>query len=271
MAKEYQPTILSVDGRVLTGIVKAEGDRSLTLQKADGIEIVPLDEIEERKLGDKSMMPDDQLKLFNDHEVRSLVAYLASDRQVPLLATQANAAEFFNAKDLAMWRGTEGLWRVENAELVGKTNGIDHNDFLISDYAVQDFQLTLDVKLVNNEGNSGVQFRSQPTEDGVRGYQADIGGGWWGKLYEEEGRALLWDKSGDAHVQSGDWNRYEIRAVGSKIQTWINGHPCVDLDDPKGAKRGIIALQLHSGGPTEVRFRNVKLQVLDLGSTVKLP
>jgi len=36
---------------------------------------------------------------------------------------------------------------------------------------------------------------------------------------------------------------------------------CVRLDDPEGASRGIIALQLHSGGPTEVRFRNSELVV----------
>ena len=95
------------------------------------------------------------------------------------------------------------------------------------------------------------------------GYQADVGPGWWGKLYEEEGRALLWDKSGESHVKYGEWNHYEVRAQGSRIQTWINGQLCVDLDDPKGAKRGIMALQLHSGGPTEVRFRNVEMKVLE--------
>jgi hypothetical protein len=33
------------------------------------------------------------------------------------------------------------------------------------------------------------------------------------------------------------------------------------LDDPEGARRGIIALQLHSGGQLEVRFRNFQLQL----------
>ncbi len=44
-----------------------------------------------------------------------------------------------------------------------------------------------------NAGNSGVQFRGQNLPHGeVKGCQADIGKGWWGKLYEEHGRALLW-------------------------------------------------------------------------------
>jgi hypothetical protein len=116
------------------------------------------------------------------------------------------------------------------------------------------------VKLVGNAGNSGIQFRSQVHNGEVSGYQADIGRGWWGKLYEEHGRALLWDKSGEEHVNKGEWNTYEIIAKGHHIQTLINGQKCVDLQDPKGAIRGIIAFQLHSGGQTEVRFRNISLE-----------
>ncbi|HMO65416.1 MAG TPA: DUF1080 domain-containing protein, partial [Verrucomicrobiota bacterium] len=59
----------------------------------------------------------------------------------------------------------------------------------------------------------------------------------------------------------GDWNTYEILAVGSRLRTAINGQPCVDLDDPAGARRGILALQLHSGGPMEIRFRNLRLEL----------
>ncbi len=131
-----------------------------------------------------------------------------------------------------------------------------------------DFRLTLDVKLVKNEGNSGIQFRSEPLPDGeMKGDQADVGPGWWGKLYEENGRGLLWDRSGEAHVKPGDWNRYEVVAEGSKITTMINGQPCVSLDDPKGARRGIFAFQLHSGGATEVRFRTLRLEVVTGPST----
>ena len=68
-------------------------------------------------------------------------------------------------------------------------------------------------------------------------------------------------ESGEKHVKENEWNRYEIVAVCSKIRTSINGKLCVDIDDPKGARKGIIALQIHSGGPMEVRFRNLKLEV----------
>ena len=95
----------------------------------------------------------------------------------------------------------------------------------------------------------------------MKGYQADMGKGWWGKLYEEHLRKKLWDKNRDHAVKNGEWNTYEILAVGSKIRTALNGVLCVDMDDPKGARKGIFGLQVHSGGPTEVRFRNFRLEL----------
>jgi putative heme-binding domain-containing protein len=263
MAKEYQPTIiLTVDGRVITGLVKAEDDKTITLQATDELIVLPKDEIEERQISDKSMMPDDQLKQFNEHQIRSLIAYLSAKSQTPMKATPENSTTLFNGTDLKGWSGTEGLWSVENGELVGRTEGLDRNEWLVSDLEVSDFRLSLDILLVKNEGNSGIQFRSQADKGEVSGYQADVGAGWWGKLYEEHGRALLWDKSGEEFIKPGDWNKYEIVAQGDHIRTFINGKPCVDLKDPKGKKKGILALQLHSGGKTEVRFRNLRLQLL---------
>jgi hypothetical protein len=224
---------------------------------------LPKDEVEDRTLSEVSVMPDDQLKQFKEHDIVSLFAYLRDKQQVPMLATKDNASLLFNGHDLKGWTGDSQLWAVEDGEIVGRTAGLSHNTFLLSDLTVADFRLSLEVKLVDDAGNSGVQFRSQPMGgfEEVRGYQADIGPGWWGKLYEENGRALLWDKSGESHVKRGDWNRYEIEAIGSRIRSWINGQPCIDLNDPDGARRGILALQLHSGDKTEVRFRNLKLEV----------
>jgi putative heme-binding domain-containing protein len=264
IAKDYMTTIvLTVDGRIVSGVLGGENDNTLTLKTATETIVVPHDDVESRELSETSVMPEDQLKQFTPREIVSLVAYLRSEAQVPLRATADNAASIFSGRDLVGWTGEEGLWSVENGEIVGRSPGLDHNSFLISDLAVEDFRLSLEVKLEPNDGNSGIQFRSRPIEHGeMRGYQADIGAGWWGKLYEENGRALLWDKSGEEFVKPGQWNRYDIEARGSRIRTWVNGKLCVDLDDAEGERRGVVALQIHSGGPMEVRFRNIKLDVL---------
>lgn len=263
IGKDYIPHVLETsDGRVLTGLVRDETPTALTLITATETLVVPKNEIDSREASKKSMMPEDILKPLSDDEVRGLFAYLAAPSQVPMAATVENVKSLFNGRDLTGWNGNRELWSVENGELVGRTSGLAKNEFLVSDLAAGDFRLTLEVKLVKNQGNSGVQFRSEAQPGGaVKGYQADVGAGWWGKLYEEHGRALLWPQSGESHLQVGEWNRYEITAVGSRVQTKLNGRVCVDLADPAGARRGIFALQLHSGGPTEVRYRNFQLEL----------
>jgi len=263
LVKEYTPSIIQTeDGRIVTGIIKAQDDRSLTIQTQNELLVLPREEVATQRLGEQSMMPDNLLVPLSTEQVRGLVAYLAGAQQVPILATPENVAGFFNGKDLAGWYGTDGLWSVEGGEIVGKTAGLGKNEFLKSDMMMSDFRLTVEVKLVDNAGNSGIQVHSEAKPDGeVKGYQADIGVGWWGKLYEELGRGILSDKSGEEFVKPGDWNTYEIVSIGSHFRTRINGHTCVDLDDALGARRGITAMQLHAGGKTEVRFRDFKLEL----------
>jgi hypothetical protein len=169
----------------------------------------------------------------------------------------------FNGKDLTGWEGTKEIWSVKDGVIVAKHNGLANNDFLKSQFEAGDFRLTLQIKLIEDKGNTGIQFRSQRHgKHEMKGYQADGGPGWWGKLYEESGRALLWNKSGEQFIKKGDWNTYEIVAVGHHIQTAINGNKCVDLQDPKGDLKGIFGLQIHSDrNPTEVHFKDLRLQL----------
>jgi len=263
IAKDYAATVIvTTDGRVLTGIVRSDDTDAITLATADGTIVLPRDEVDQIEASTKSMMPDNILQPLSEHEVRSLVTYLASPAQTPLLATAETVKSIFNGRDLTGWTGNPELWSVDGGELVGRSRGLDRNEFLVSDLLAGDFKLTFKVKLVDDRGNSGVQFRSVALEDGeVQGYQADIGPGWWGRLYEERGRGLLWEKIATDAVRTGDWNDYEIVALGSRIRTRINGQLCVDLDDPRGAVRGVFALQLHAGEATEVRFKDFVLEL----------
>lgn len=264
MANEYRQSIfLTKDGQIVTGIVRSETDRAVIVQTAEAEVVLPKEEIAQRRASDVSMMPENQLHQFSEHEIRSLIAYLRSKNQTPMLATEDNAATLFNGQDLSGWTGNTALWSVEQGEIVGTSRGLGKNEFLVSDLSAADFRLSLEIKLVGDVGNSGIQFRSQAQADGsVQGYQADVGPDWWGKLYEEHGRGLLWEQGGASQVRAGHWNQYEIEASGTRIRTWINGQLCVDLDDPHGAQAGVFAIQLHSGGPMEVRVRNLKLEVL---------
>jgi putative membrane-bound dehydrogenase-like protein len=263
--KEYAATrIVTTDDRSIIGIVKSEVNGVLTVLTERETLTISVNDIASRKPSELSMMPDDILKQVNEHEFRSLIAYLQTPAQVPMLATAENAKDFFNGKDLTGWDGDKELWKVENGEIVGKSAaGLKRNNFLVSHVAVQDFKLSVKVKLVPNKENSGIQFRSVPLPDGeMRGPQADIGAGWWGKLYEESGRGLLAKEGGEKFVKPDEWNDYVVEAVGNRVRIWINGNLCTDYEDEKLARRGVVGLQLHSGGPIEVRFKDVKLEVI---------
>ncbi|MBY0459549.1 MAG: DUF1080 domain-containing protein, partial [Gemmataceae bacterium] len=263
--KEYAATrIVLSDDRVITGIVKGEANGVLTVSTERETLTIPAKDIASRKPSELSMMPDDILKQTTETEFRALIAYLQTQSQVPLLANADLAKEFFNGKDLSNWDGEEGLWRVENGEIIGQSEkGLKRNTFLKSHAAVENFRLSLRVKLTPNKENSGIQFRSVPLPDGeMRGPQADIGAGWWGKLYEESGRGLLAKEGGEKFVKPDDWNEYVIEAVGNRVKIWINGNLCTDYEDDKLARRGVVGLQMHSGGPIEVRFKDIKLEVL---------
>jgi hypothetical protein len=173
--------------------------------------------------------------------------------------------QFFNGKDLSQFDGRQDVFRAEDGQIVGQSKeGLKNNEFLKNKMVVKDFRLTCKVKLTPDAANSGIQFRSVALENSpeMRGYQADAGKGWWGKLYHESGRQLLWDKAPpEGTVKTDDWNTYEVVAVGHHILTAINGVKCVDLEDEKGELEGRIAFQVHSGGPTEVRFKDIELEL----------
>jgi len=82
---DYRVTILETkEGRFLTGIIKEENDRTLTVQTQNDSVVIPKSEIENRNQSSLSLMPDGLLDKMTNEELRDLVAYLASPTQVPL-------------------------------------------------------------------------------------------------------------------------------------------------------------------------------------------
>jgi len=174
----------------------------------------------------------------------------------------------FNGKDLTGWEGNTKLWVVEDGMLIGRSPGIRHNDFLATTRTFGDFILRFQIRLVGGRGNSGVQFRSRrvPNSTEVSGYQADIGGGWWGTLYDEARRnrplARPARETLKKALKPAGWNDYEVIAIGNKITLKINGVTMVEYEerDSKIPRSGIIATQIHAGGPMEVQFRNIRIK-----------
>ena len=102
----------------------------------------------------------------------------------------------------------------------------------------------------------------------MSGYQADIGAGHSGCLYDESRRNKFLARATDETIKRlekpGEWNRYEVRGEGAHLQIWLNGEQTVDYleSDATIPQFGLIALQIHGGSKAEVCFRNLRLREL---------
>lgn len=188
------------------------------------------------------------------------------------VADEPGFAPLFDGKTLDGWEGNPKLFRVEEGAIVGGTlaEPIARNEFLCTTKDYGDFELRLKFKVVGQGANAGVQFRSRriPNHHEVKGYQADLGDGWWGSLYDESRRNKILAAADPAVVKAvlkhDDWNDYVIRCQGSRIQLWINGRPTVDYTEPDAAieQSGLIGLQIHGGKPSEAWYQDIRLKKL---------
>ena len=94
VAREYTLTnVATTDGRLISGIIREQNDRAMTIQTANERIVLPREDIEEVKPSTVSMMPEGQLERspnpclrLSSQEIRDLFAYLAASQQVPVPA-----------------------------------------------------------------------------------------------------------------------------------------------------------------------------------------
>jgi poly(3-hydroxybutyrate) depolymerase/prenyltransferase beta subunit len=190
-------------------------------------------------------------------------------RGEPPLVETAGFQPLSGGSDLARWEGDHTLWSARDGMIVGKSSGLNHNDFLATEASYGDFILKFSFRLIGDENsNSGVQFRSVrvPGHE-MSGYQADIGQSYWGALYDESRRNKVLVPASEkalAAVRKDGWNHYVVRAMGDRITLTLNGVMSVDFREPDAAiaREGKIALQIHGGGPMEIQFKDVYVQSL---------
>ncbi|MFY9152931.1 MAG: DUF1080 domain-containing protein [Prolixibacteraceae bacterium] len=189
----------------------------------------------------------------------------------------------FNGKDLSGWHQLNGQakYTVENGEIVGTTVSDTPNSFLATDKDYGDFIFEVDL-LVDNEMNSGIQFRSISKPDvmngRVHGYQCEVDPSiraWSGGIYDEARRGWLYTNELNPAAKSafklGDWNRYRIECVGNSIRTWLNGVPVSYLIDDMTSS-GLLALQVHAIGKDDqpgkqIKWKNIRIKTTGIKAT----
>jgi hypothetical protein len=189
-----------------------------------------------------------------------------------LAAEDSEFQSLFDGRTLSGWEGDESIFRIEDGAIVGGTlkAPIARNEFLCTRVEFGDFELRLRFKVLGVGANGGVQLRSRriPNDHEVRGYQADLGDGWWGSLYDESRRNRVLAKADPAVVEKAlkrdDWNDYTIRCQGRRIRLWINGQQTVDYleSDDRVEQTGVIALQIHGGAASEAWYKDIRINRL---------
>ncbi len=215
-----------------------------------------------------------------------------------LTAESVRADEFqkiFDGESLKGWKALNmSYWSVRDGAITGQStpeNPCKANQFMAWQGGdVADFELKLKFRVKGNGGNSGVQFRSVLRPDGLAvGYQADIfqSGGYLGGVCDEihtrkgpellsaNGKKTVIDENGKRTATSlgqvatmkptGEWNEYRITAKGQQIILEINGVKSTELiDQEKGHfdLSGFLGLQLRSGEPMTVQFKDIYLRKL---------
>lgn len=189
----------------------------------------------------------------------------------PAVVETAGFTPLFDGKTLDGWEGDTSLWAAKDGMLVGTSPGLKHNDFLSTTRTYGDFILKFSFRMTGDaNSNSGAQFRSVrvPGHE-MSGYQADIGQGYWGCLYDESRRnKVLVDASekAKAAINQDGWNHYVIRCMGDHITLTLNGVTSVDYveKDKDIAREGKIAVQIHAGGPMRIAFKDIYIQPLPI-------
>ena len=216
---------------------------------------------------------------------------------------QEDFKPIFDGKTLDGWKSPDmTYWSVQDGAITARStekHPVKTNQFLVWQLGeLDDFELRLKYRISGTPAaNSGIQIRSRVEEDGhAVGYQADIDmtGRYAGALYDEHGRGMLAERGqktiigsdgsktstslGDsdslfAGIKKDGWNEYHIIARSEHIILKLNGKVTAEVIDNDRKQRelsGVLALQLHSGPPMMVQFKEIQLKRLKMQKRKKI-
>jgi len=175
----------------------------------------------------------------------------------------------FNGKDLSGWVeiGKE-KWIVDNGVIHGEAIGKEYG-YLQTAKKYKDFHLSMRFKCEGN-GNSGLFFHvdfKPGTPHVSQGLQVEIDcsiNRHSGGVYGDGRQWIVWPApENEGVVRQSDWNDLQVKIEGNRYVSRLNGVPMVDFTDPTPKSfDGFIALQLHSGGQGNMRFKDIYIRDL---------
>lgn len=207
------------------------------------------------------------------------VLLLAAVAAVPAFSAKDKWEKLYNGKDLSGWHVQNGdlsAWKA-NGDLIScvKPGG----GWLTSDKEYGDFELKIDWRIPPG-GNSGLGIRypgvGDPAHDGIEIQMLDDPAPEYkGKLVDAQYTGgLYYQVAAKAHPSkaAGEWNRYEVRCKGDRVQVKLNGVEIQDCDVSKETsgkgghkslaerpRKGFVGMQSHGH---QVDFKNIEIKEL---------
>jgi len=190
---------------------------------------------------------------------------------------KVSAVSLFDGATLIGWKTVNAesskYWSIIDSTITGGdgVNDIPTNTYLYNAKSYKDFEFSCLFRLTGNADtgliNSGIQYRSVVQDNKIIGYQADIGKGYWGDIYDEHRRGKLvgGDLSTLKNILNEDgWNSYLIRCQGNKQELYINGIKTSEYYEETSEipSNVVISIQLHSGGNAKAEFKYLTITIL---------
>lgn len=258
IGKDYQQTVIQTKtGQTLIGIVAAEDPSSVTLKSLAGPVTVQRSDVAKISVLEISLMPEGLLLAMKETDVRDLFSYLRLHGPVPMLASPANANDFFNGADFTNWSlSSAAKWRIESGTVIGRGSD-DRAEFLTSELTAENFRLRAELAL-NGPGSAEIVLRGGNAEGGFTGVTLRLSG--TGQL------ALLRYRKAGAPPEveplkaSGRAGPIEIAAQGEKITITMAGAKVAELAAPDFAPRTNFQFRV-AGSDTEMRLKSLSLAV----------
>jgi putative heme-binding domain-containing protein len=260
IGKDYLQTFIKTkDGQMVSGIVASEDQSAVVLKTLGEPITVQRGDIVEMQVSEQSMMPEGLLTALDEQSVRDLFAYLRQRQQVPMLATSANAGDFFNGNDLTRWLPASGNWKVENGEIVGHSAG-DKPAELLSEMIGADFRLTAQIRVSGETAAAELAFCGRRTGKNFAGSSLSFGGHAPVNLWQYDGAAKPVSMGSDVTVAPGAWVTCEIVAKGGAFKVTLDGKPAFQFQAPLATARHAFALYV-LGKDAELRMKNAKIEI----------
>jgi putative heme-binding domain-containing protein len=270
-AKDYEPSIVALtNGQVVPGIIKAQSAEAVKLQTPTKSLVLRRSEIDEISPSKISLMPADILKGLDEHEVRSLLAYLMGPGQVRMLASPANSLTFFNGQNLDYWQTDAPLppspfspkgkgdavraWKVDRGELLPPEPHGDHAAALSSDLLLSPpFRVRLQAQLgAGSTAALSVHGRGDQTAPALRiAFTAD------GRVEVANGSRAR--STAPGAVRPEVWHLLEVDVADKRVVIYLDGKEGGVLTDAEIPESCFIRLQGPAVPGQRARLRNLDL------------